>query len=719
MNMYERQHGGSGIKAAAIIILAAVCFGAVTLQGATYTLIDMKDFSSQELRMQAFTLNEDCQLDIDIIGARHKNSDQMYALGWILDSENREVVWSMSEEATRRLEDDRKLRRYNGCIRLDKGDYEAYYFAGNPLQMITGFSLKGDIEGVGDLLDIVGDAFDDEFSEDGTIYFKQMKRFKFELSCENDNFVVRGDDPPILPNQIISLVRPRNLNDERAGFTVNAPVEVKVYAIGEYSEHNDVFMDGAKIINARTRDKVWAMERWNTDWSGGALKNRCYHDEIKLDPGDYIVHYWTDESHTFDDWNSTPPYDPYFWGITIAAASDRYADNIKASDIDERKKTIVQIIKVTDDVNLARDFELKRDMKVNVYAIGEGKKGYMDDYGWIKNSDDDETVWIMREEQTDHAGGAIKNRVFDGILELESGKYNLRYKTDGSHSYGSWNSAQPSDARHYGITLFAYEEDFRPDFIEVGPLRNLGGGEKAVAPPDFHMHVPPAPDPQEMRELMEHHRAITRGYLEGLNILRNQIRESPGDLEDIAELKEEIEELKNEYLEDVAELKEEYNRQNLEFENKELDRQMKMLEKELKSLDNMNFIEVSPSSESSEFIVRIGGVGNNANLKTTFQLDKPTRVRIHALGEGVNGRMYDYGWIKNKNTDSVIWEMTFKKTDHAGGALKNRLYDGVIMLDAGTYEVFYVSDDSHSYASWNDYAPPEPTNWGISLRFEK
>ncbi|NIP42786.1 MAG: hypothetical protein GWO41_14905 [candidate division Zixibacteria bacterium] len=719
MNTFERQHGGSGIKTAVILFLMAFCFGPVTLQGASYTIFNMQDFSSQELRMQAFTLNDDSELEIDIIGARHKDSDQMYALGWILDSETREVVWSMSEEATRRLEDDRKLRRYNGTMYLDEGDYEAYYFAGNPLQMLTGFRLKGDIEGLGDLLGIMGDALDDEFSKDGTIYYKQMKKFKFQLSSEDRDFIVRGDAPPVLPDQVISLVRPRNLSDERAGFTVTAPTDVKLYAIGEYSENNDVFMDGAKIINARTRQKVWAMERWNTDWSGGAFKNRCFLDEINLQPGDYIVNYWTDESHTFDDWNSIPPYDPFFYGITISAASPRYADRVKPSDIDERKKTIVQITKVTDDVNLARDFKLKRDMRVNVYAIGEGRKGYMYDYGWIKNADNDETVWIMREDQTDHAGGAAKNRVYDGILELKSGNYTLRYKTDGSHSYGSWNAAQPSDSRNYGITLYAYEEDFSPDLVEVGQLKSLGGPRETQTTYEFRFHVPPAPDPQQIRELVEQQKEITRIYMEQLSDLRREMRESPNDLETVEELKRDIEELKKEYEEDMKELTHEFDREQIEFENKELENQMRLLQKELESLDHKNFIEVQPSSESSDFIVRIGGVGNNANLKTTFKLDQPTRVRIHALGEGVNGRMYDYGWITDKKSGNVIWEMTYMKTQHAGGAVKNRLFDGVIMLDKGTYEVYYVSDDSHSYAEWNDYAPPNPTNWGISLKFEK
>ena len=77
--------------------------------------------------------------------------------------------------------------------------------------------------------------------------------------------------------------------------------------------------------------------------------------------------------------------------------------------------------------------------------------------------------------------------------------------------------------------------------------------------------------------------------------------------------------------------------------------------------------------------------------------------------------MYDYGWIENAKTGRTVWEMTFRRTDHAGGGDKNRKFDDIIDLDAGTYEVFYESDGSHSFGDWNTTPPRKPRNWGITI----
>jgi hypothetical protein len=55
---------------------------------------------------------------------------------------------------------------------------------------------------------------------------------------------------------------------------------------------------------------------------------------------------------------------------------------------------------------------------------------------------------------TEHAGGANKNRRFDGVIRLPAGNYVLRYATDGSHSFGDWNAAPPDDPEAYGITVY-------------------------------------------------------------------------------------------------------------------------------------------------------------------------------------------------------------------------------------------------------------------------
>jgi len=60
----------------------------------------------------------------------------------------------------------------------------------------------------------------------------------------------------------------------------------------------------------------------------------------------------------------------------------------------------------------------------------------------------------MTYRTTEHAGGASKNRAFDGTLVLGPGEYVLRYESDGSHSYGEWNAEAPDDPDGWGVTVF-------------------------------------------------------------------------------------------------------------------------------------------------------------------------------------------------------------------------------------------------------------------------
>ncbi len=77
--------------------------------------------------------------------------------------------------------------------------------------------------------------------------------------------------------------------------------------------------------------------------------------------------------------------------------------------------------------------------------------------------------------------------------------------------------------------------------------------------------------------------------------------------------------------------------------------------------------------------------------------------------------MYDYGYIVDLDSGRDVWEMTWRRTDHAGGADKNRLFDDEILLRSGEYEVVYISDDTHSFNDWNSAPPRDAGNWGITL----
>jgi len=86
-------------------------------------------------------------------------------------------------------------------------------------------------------------------------------------------------------------------------------------------------------------------------------------------------------------------------------------------------------------------------------------------------------------------------------------------------------------------------------------------------------------------------------------------------------------------------------------------------------------------------LVAITGVGDHEDIQESFTLDSPQKVHIYALGEGQSGEMFDYGWIENARNGDIVWEMTYRKSRHAGGARKNRFVDTHILLEAGEYEV--------------------------------
>ena len=117
----------------------------------------------------------------------------------------------------------------------------------------------------------------------------------------------------------------------------------------------------------------------------------------------------------------------------------------------------------------------------------------------------------------------------------------------------------------------------------------------------------------------------------------------------------------------------------------------------------------------SNILAKIVQVRDYEQERERFTLQKDSDVRIYAIGEGDHGSMYDYGWIEDANTRRVVWEMTYRRTEHAGGGEKNRIFDDTLPLRKGDYIVYYETDDSHSFSNWNTAQPYDPMNWGITV----
>jgi hypothetical protein len=200
------------------------------------------------------------------------------------------------------------------------------------------------------------------------------------------------------------------------------------------------------------------MEADESYGAGGASKNRMVDKVLHLPKGDYIAYYQTDGSHSYDDWNADPPFDPEHWGLTITGAGNDFDPSVVSPFNEESERGVIaQLVRVRDDEHLHKRFSISSRANVRVYAIGESDGDEMADYGWIENAETGERVWEMEYDHTSWAGGARKNRVFDKTITLDKGDYELHYRTDGSHAFNDWNDDPPDDRTHWGISVYRNE----------------------------------------------------------------------------------------------------------------------------------------------------------------------------------------------------------------------------------------------------------------------
>jgi serine phosphatase RsbU (regulator of sigma subunit)/ligand-binding sensor domain-containing protein len=112
-------------------------------------------------------------------------------------------------------------------------------------------------------------------------------------------------------------------------------------------------------------------------------------------------------------------------------------------------------------------------------------------------------------------------------------------------------------------------------------------------------------------------------------------------------------------------------------------------------------------------IAALTRVQDDADLSKSIELSKDSHILVISLGEAFND-MWDYGWLENSSGDT-LWTMSFEKSQHAGGADKNRIELWSGTLQRGSYTLRYRSDDSHSFDRWNATAPIHPHWWGIQI----
>jgi CubicO group peptidase (beta-lactamase class C family) len=112
---------------------------------------------------------------------------------------------------------------------------------------------------------------------------------------------------------VAQLVNVVDNEDKTVEFSVPDVQQVRIFSIGE-GVSGEMFDYG--WIEDEKGSPVWKMEEKQTTHAGGAGKNRKVDVTVTLQPGKYRLRYKSDDSHSFDHWNSLPP-EINFWGIAV------------------------------------------------------------------------------------------------------------------------------------------------------------------------------------------------------------------------------------------------------------------------------------------------------------------------------------------------------------------------------------------------------------------
>jgi hypothetical protein len=130
----------------------------------------------------------------------------------------------------------------------------------------------------------------------------------------NDLFTKPLSDKFNKESLITEITEITDFANEAKEFSLVDDSEILILSIGE--GFGNRMYDYGWIENAANGDTLWKMKMDMTFHAGGANKNRMVDTIIKLKPGHYKLRYISDDSHSFNQWNATPP-DFAFYGIAL------------------------------------------------------------------------------------------------------------------------------------------------------------------------------------------------------------------------------------------------------------------------------------------------------------------------------------------------------------------------------------------------------------------
>jgi len=110
---------------------------------------------------------------------------------------------------------------------------------------------------------------------------------------------------------ISSILKVGDNQNIKKTFIIKEKKEVLIVAFGESTSY---MFDYGWLENENI---IWDLSKQKTRFAGGGQKNRVNFSIITLKAGKYSLHYKSDDSHSFNSWNTLPPLHPELWGISL------------------------------------------------------------------------------------------------------------------------------------------------------------------------------------------------------------------------------------------------------------------------------------------------------------------------------------------------------------------------------------------------------------------
>jgi len=378
-------------------------------------IIRLEEPDLYDLQMRGFELANDATLEIEAVGrwprGSHRDWDDMFrkwgwgdeddtrlsVYAWILDSETRDAVWVMTARDTDREDRSRTLRHLQDDIELPAGRYELYFYSGHG--WYADFMERADDRGWRWSKSGRHDYDLDEEVED---IEADLRECFISVALEGS-----GSARDFEPDGVIddALVRMTGLQDgemRSQGFRMKSDGELLAYVLVEHPVDDMDAADFAWIVDLDSGEWAWDSSSRRGRYAGGASKNRYFRSRVRLDAGNYVLYYGTDDSHSLERFNSNPPYDPLNWGVTLSAGTDFSASDFETFEAPTRGTADIDFSQARDSEFFEQPFRLADSGELRIYALGEmdtdGWQFY--DYGWIADATSGETVWEMDDRNT-------------------------------------------------------------------------------------------------------------------------------------------------------------------------------------------------------------------------------------------------------------------------------------------------------------------------------